>query len=74
MTPTNSLNGYKLLLVSAVGSRDGMAVELARESGEQVAEVFEEDTSKNRTVTFFTDQPVPLNVVKWLLSEAEREL
>lgn len=66
--------GYKLLLVSAVGKRDGMAIELALESGEQVAEVFEDDATGARTVTFFTHEPVPLAVVEWLLAEAARRL
>jgi hypothetical protein len=68
------MNGYKLLLVSAVGERDGMALELAAETGEQVAEVFEDDLTGERTVTFFTDQPVSLSVVEWLLAEAARRL
>jgi len=65
---------YKLLLVSAVGDRDGMALELATESGEQVAEVFMDDLTGARTVRFYTDHPVPLDVVTWLLSEAARRL
>ncbi len=68
------MNGYKLFLVSAVGERDGMALELASESGEQVAEVFEDDVTKQRTVAFFTAEPVPLPVVEWLLAEAARRL
>ena len=68
------MNGYKLLLVSAVGERDGMALELSRDTGEQVAEVFEDDESRARSVTFFTDEPIPLAAVEWLLSEAERQL
>lgn len=68
------MNGYKLLLVSAVGVRDGMALELAAESGEQIAEVFEDDETGARTVRFFTDQAVPLPVVEWLLSEAANRL
>ncbi len=68
------MNGYRLLLVSAVGERDGMALELSRETGEQIAEVFEDDESRARSVTFFTDEPVPLAVVEWLLSEAARQL
>ncbi len=66
--------GYKLLLVSSVGSRDGMSIELATEDGEQIAEVFEDDQTKNRTVRFFVDSPVPLEAVQWLLSKAEADL
>ncbi|MEE2570265.1 hypothetical protein V1638_12785 [Pseudarthrobacter sp. J64] len=58
------MNGYKLLLMSGVGRRDGMALELATEAGEQVAEGFKDDVTRERTVTFFTDQPVPLLVVE----------
>lgn len=68
------MSGYKLLLVSAVGDRDGMALELAAATGEQIAEVFLDDESGARTVTFFTDHPVPLDVVEWLLSEAAKRL
>ncbi len=68
------MNGFRLLLVSAVGERDGMALELSRDTGEQIAEVFEDDESRARSVTFFTDEPVPLAVVEWLLSEAARQL
>lgn len=68
------MNGYRLLLVSAVGERDGMALELSRENGDQVAEVFEDDETRARTVTFFTGEPVPVEAVEWLLSEAARQL
>lgn len=68
------MNGYRLLLLSAVGERDGMALELSRETGEQVAEVFEDDASRARSVTFFTDEPIPLAAVEWLLAEAAKQL
>ena len=68
------MKGYQLLLVSAVGPRDGMAFELAADSGEQVAEVFEDDASRERTVAFFSAQPIPLPVVNWFLSEAAARL
>ena len=68
------LNGYKLILVSAVGDRDGIALELAADSGEQIAEVFEDDASRKRTVTFFTDRPIPLPVVDWFLAAAAETL
>ena len=60
--------------MSAVGARDGMALELTAENGERVAEVFEDDATRARTVTFFTDQPVALKVVEWFLSRAADEL
>jgi predicted regulator of amino acid metabolism with ACT domain len=68
------MNGYKLLLVSAVGQRDGMAIELATEAGERIAEVFEDDVTRERTITFFTEKPVPLSVIEWLLREAASRL
>lgn len=68
------MNGYRLLLVSAVGERDCMALELSRDTGEQVAEVFEDEETRSRSVTFFTGDPVSLDVVEWLLSEAARQL
>ncbi|MGL5823552.1 MAG: hypothetical protein ACRCYU_01625 [Nocardioides sp.] len=68
------MNGYRLLLVSVVGERDGMALELSHDSGEQLAEVFEDGESHARTFTVFTDQPVPLAAVEWLLAEASRRL
>jgi len=66
--------GYRLLLVSAVGARDGMALELDAVDGEQIAEVFEDEVTKERTVTFFVDRPVPLEAVEWLLARARTEL
>ena len=36
------MNGYRLILVSDVGERDGMALELDTVGGEQIAEVFED--------------------------------
>jgi hypothetical protein len=68
------MNGYKLLLVSAVGSREGMALELDTVHGEQIAEVFEDEATKQRTVTFFVDRPVPLEAIEWLLDRARTEL
>jgi hypothetical protein len=68
------MNGYRLLLVSAVGGRDGMALELSLDTGEQVAEVFQDEDTRTRSVTFFTGEPVPLEAVQWLLSEAANRL
>jgi hypothetical protein len=39
-----------------------MALELTREGGERVAEVFEEDDSGVRTFTIFGEQAVPVSV------------
>ena len=68
------MKGYRLVLVSAVRHRDGMALELDLDSGEQVAVVFEDEDSRLRTVIFFSDKPVPLDVVEWFLSEAATRL
>jgi uncharacterized protein YuzE len=68
------MDGYKLVLIGEVAPRDGMALELALDSGEQIAEVFEDGATRERSVRFYTDQPVPLEVLQWLLSEAERRL
>jgi len=68
------VNGHRLMLVSYVGERDGMALELADEAGEPLAEVFEDDATKERTVEFFATSPLPLAEVRWLLDEAERRL
>lgn len=42
-----------------MGRRDGMALELTTDSGERVAEVFEDDASGERSLTVFADKPVP---------------
>ncbi|MCA0181409.1 MAG: hypothetical protein LCH77_17935 [Actinobacteria bacterium] len=60
--------------MSAVGARDGMALELDAIDGEQIAEVFEDEDTKERTVTFFVDRAVPLEAVEWLLEQARTEL
>ncbi len=51
-----------------------MALELDTEGGEQVAEVFEDDATRERTVRFFISEPVPLPVVEWFLAEAAKRL
>lgn len=57
------MDGYRLRLASEVHPRDGMALELILDNGEQVTEVFEDDETKERTVKFYTGAPVPLVVV-----------
>jgi hypothetical protein len=66
--------GYRLILASYVGERDGMALELTTDEGERVAEVFEDDETKERTFTAFIGRPVPLAAIEWLLSEAPTRL
>lgn len=68
------MNGYRLLLVSSVGDRDGMSIELDTDDGEQVAEVFEDSDTRQRTVRFFVTSPVPIEAVEWLLSAAASDL
>jgi len=45
------IGGYKLVLASSVGERDGLGLELARDDGVCVAEVFEDDETGLRTVS-----------------------
>jgi hypothetical protein len=66
--------GYRLILASSVGERDGMALELTRDDGERVAEVFEDDETGVRTFTVFGEQQVPLAAIEWLLTEARTRL
>lgn len=66
--------GYRLIVMSVVGERDGMAIELASNTGEQIAEVFEDDETKLRSLTFYGQDPVPLEVVEWFLAEAADRL
>lgn len=65
--------GYRLLLASSVGHRDGMALELGLEDGTQVAEVFNDDDTGRRVVNLFAEN-VPVEAIAWLLSEAEAQL
>jgi hypothetical protein len=66
--------GYRLILASSVGERDGMSLELQKEDGERVAEVFEDDETKERMLTVFGEQPVALQLIEWLLAEARNKL
>ncbi|GAA4839188.1 hypothetical protein GCM10023221_15940 [Luteimicrobium xylanilyticum] len=65
--------GYRLILASSVGSRDGMGMELSADDGTRVAEVFDDDETGRRTVTLFLPN-VPFEAVEWLLSEARKWL
>jgi hypothetical protein len=66
--------GYHLVIASSVGDRDGMGLELTRDdSGQCVAEVFEDDESRRRTVTLF-ERDLPVEAVEWLLQEARTRL
>lgn len=67
------IDGYKLVLASSVGERDGMGLELTRGDGTRVAEVFEDDETGLRTVTLF-EASVPLQAVEWLLAESRERL
>jgi hypothetical protein len=68
------ISGYRLILASSVGERDGMTLELTRDDGTRVAEVFEDDETGARTFTVFDEQHVPVDVIEWLLEEARRRL
>ncbi|WP_253854008.1 hypothetical protein [Prauserella alba] len=50
-----------------------MTIELTRDDGRRVAEVFEDDKTGNRTVSVF-EQDVPLEAMEWLLSEVAARL
>jgi hypothetical protein len=65
--------GCRLILVSSVGECAGMGLELTRDDGARVAEVFEDDESGSRTVSLYEDC-VPLAAVEWLLAEARTRL
>lgn len=65
--------GYRLVLASSVGERDGMGLELTRDDGVRIAEVFEDDETGLRTVNLF-QQDVPVAAIEWLLAEARARL
>lgn len=71
--PAPTVPGFRLMLASSVGERDGMALELSRVDGPCVAEVFEDSDTLQRTVTLF-EPGVPLDAIEWLLEEARRGL
>jgi len=64
------ITGFRLVLASSVGERDGMAIELTRHDGTRMAEVFVDDGSGRRTVHVF-EGDVPLDALEWLLNEAK---
>ncbi|MDF1605811.1 hypothetical protein [Nocardioides sp. YIM 152315] len=67
------IEGYRLLLASSVGDREGMAIELALEDGTRVAEVFEDDETGRQTVNVFLSD-VPIDAIEMLLAEARARL
>ncbi|MGN6522420.1 MAG: hypothetical protein ACTHMZ_04320 [Actinomycetes bacterium] len=62
-----------MVLASSVGERDGMALELDRDDGTRVAEVFEDEETRARVVNVF-QADVPVEVLEWLLNEARSRL
>lgn len=68
------MEGYRLVLASSSGQRDGMALELQTADREQVADVFEDDATGKRSVRFYTQDDVPLEAVEWLLRSARERL
>jgi len=50
-----------------------MALELALADGTQIAEVFEDSTTGDRTVHLFVDR-VPAEAIEWMLAEARARL
>ena len=67
------MDGYRLVLASAVGERDGMALELTRDDGTRVAEVFEDEDTASRVVNVYQGD-VPVQALEWLLTEARSRL
>jgi hypothetical protein len=65
--------GYRLLLASDVSDRDGIGLELNRDDGTRLAEVFRDDISNRRVVNLF-EANVPLELVTWLIESAEQRL
>jgi hypothetical protein len=65
--------GYRTVLASSVGERDGMSLELTLPDGEVVAEVFEEEETGERTVTLFR-RALPLETLLWFLAKVDAEL
>jgi hypothetical protein len=68
------VEAYRLVLASSNGEREGMALELQTARGERIADVFEDDETGRRSVRFYAHSDVPLEAVRWLLSEAESRL
>jgi hypothetical protein len=68
------LEGFRLVLASSNGDREGMALELQTARGEQVADVFESDETGLRSVRFYTQSDVPIDAVEWLLNESRSRL
>jgi len=56
-----------------VGEREGMATELDHDDGRPVAEVFENEDARRRTVNVF-EKDVPLEAIEWLLVQAAARL
>lgn len=73
MEAVDILESYRTILVSAVGERGGMALELDLLDGTQIAEVFEASSTGQRTVHLFVDS-VPLEAIEWMLKEADQRL
>lgn len=78
---------YVYILSSSVGERDGMAFELwttlaSDDEGNPkrshhdrwLAEIFEDDETKERSLTVFTQDPIPLAVFEEYLETARRRL
>ena len=66
--------GYRLIFASSVGERDGMAMELIRDDGERVAEIFQDDATGQRTFSVLADESVPIEAIEWLVTEARDRL
>jgi hypothetical protein len=71
---STSVPGYRLIMASSVGERDGFAIELLTADGKTVAEVFEDHATKARTFRQLADTSIPIEAVEWLLETARSSL
>ena len=68
------LPGYRLIVASEAGTRDGLGLELTREDGSRLAEVFADETTGQRTFALFTETAVPAALIEWLILEAKTRI
>jgi hypothetical protein len=51
--------------------RDGMFLELKRDGGPAIAEIFYSDQTLQFTFTQFSPEPIPLSILQQLINEAQ---
>ena len=68
------MDGYRMILASEMGKRDGMLVEIrTTDPVRRIAEVFEDDETGELTFTSFVTEGVPLEAIEDLLALAHKE-